>query len=80
MIYLVGLLAGFCVIGPLLAWLTGMFNPIGFLGVPPWRVPESARAAEREGRIWTPIDTPNEALREKLAALDARRTHLEKGR
>lgn len=50
-----GLLVGVAIIGPALGWLTGMFNPMGFIGVPPWRVPESARAAEREGRIWTPI-------------------------
>ncbi len=31
-----------------------MFNPIGWMGVPPWRVPESARAAARERRVWTP--------------------------
>lgn len=36
----IGLLVGFCVIGPVLAWVTGMFNPMGYLGVPPWRVPE----------------------------------------
>lgn len=51
---LIGLLVGVAVIGPLVAWLTGLFNPIGFMGVPPWRVPASAKAAEREGRIWTP--------------------------
>lgn len=51
--WMIGLLVGFVVIGPALAWAVGMFNPMGFLGVPPWRVPGSARAAEREGRIWT---------------------------
>lgn len=53
MIYL-GLLIGFLVIGPVLGWLAGLFNPIGFMGVPPWRVPASARAADRENRLWTP--------------------------
>lgn len=51
---LIGLLIGLFVIGPPVIWLVGGFNPIGFLGVPPWRVPESARAADRENRIWTP--------------------------
>jgi hypothetical protein len=48
-----GLLIGAILSVPL-AWLTGMFNPIGFMGVPPWHVPESARAASRENRLWTP--------------------------
>lgn len=49
-----GLLIGFLIIGPALAWLAGMFNPIGFIGVLPWKVPASARAAGRENRVWTP--------------------------
>src|SRR4051812_11742782 len=54
MIYLIGLLVGLLIVGPALAWLAGMFNPMGFLGVLPWRAPEAARAADRENRIWTP--------------------------
>lgn len=34
-----GLLLGI-LIAPLPMWLFGMFNPIGYLGVPPWRVPK----------------------------------------
>jgi hypothetical protein len=34
----IGLLIGL-LISPLVAWLLGAFNPIGYLGVPPWRVP-----------------------------------------
>jgi hypothetical protein len=35
----IGLLIGMTLATPL-AWAAGMFNPIGYLGVPPWRVPE----------------------------------------
>jgi hypothetical protein len=53
MLVAAALLTGFCIFGPLLGWLAGLGNPIGFLGVPPWRVPESARAAARQNRVWT---------------------------
>lgn len=45
----IGLLVGFYGLGPLVAWVGGMFNPTGYLGVFPWR-PEvkAARIKERE--------------------------------
>lgn len=49
-----GLCIGVLLLGPLAAWLAGLLNPIGFVGVPPWRVPASARAADRANRLWTP--------------------------
>jgi hypothetical protein len=81
--WMIGLLLGFLILGPALAWWLGMFNPIGFMGVRPWRVPESAKAAEREGRIWTQAyhlawqaqhahaPDPNEHLRQHRALLPA---------
>lgn len=37
------ILAGMALAVPV-AWLAGIFNPMGYLGVPPWRVPKQARA------------------------------------
>jgi hypothetical protein len=37
-----GLLIGFVVIGPVVCWLLGVFNPIGYMGVFPWNVPDDA--------------------------------------
>ena len=34
----IGLLVGFLIIGPALGWLAGLFNPMGFMGVLPWKV------------------------------------------
>jgi len=48
---LIGLLVGFVVIGPVFCWLIGMFNPIGYMGRPPWAADvKAARTAERERR------------------------------
>lgn len=30
-------------IGLGISWLIGLFNPIGYMGVPPWKVPAEAR-------------------------------------
>ncbi len=46
-----GLLVGFVVIGPVACWLLGVFNPIGYMGRPPWASDvKEARKAERERR------------------------------
>lgn len=47
---LAGLLIGLFGLGPLVAWLLGMFNPIGYLGYPPWdpRVKAAREQARRE--------------------------------
>lgn len=37
-----GLLIGILIGGPLLGWLAGLGNPIGWTGVLPWRVPACA--------------------------------------
>jgi hypothetical protein len=34
-----GVLLAIVVLGTGGAWAAGMFNPCGYLGVPPWRVP-----------------------------------------
>jgi hypothetical protein len=35
-----GIIAVIAAAGTGLAWVTGLFGPIGYMGVPPWRVPE----------------------------------------
>lgn len=37
-------------LGTGLAWMLGVFNPLGYLGVSPWRVPPEAWEAERARR------------------------------
>jgi hypothetical protein len=39
MLPMLGLLVGVFIVGPAFCWLIGLFNPIGWMGVPPWRVP-----------------------------------------
>ena len=45
----IGLFIGFFIVGPLVCWLTGMFNPIGHLGVLPWRVPRCEACGQKTG-------------------------------
>jgi len=48
---IVGLLFGLIVLGPLACWWLGMFNPLGYMGVRPWDVPEEAlRRCAKHGR------------------------------
>jgi hypothetical protein len=44
-----GLLIGAFIVAPLLIWLIGGFNPIGYLGVPPWRVPRCEACGQKTG-------------------------------
>lgn len=44
-----GLLIGAFVVAPLVIWLIGGFNPIGHLGVPPWRVPRCGDCGRKTG-------------------------------
>lgn len=34
-----GLFLGFFLFGPAVCWLAGLMNPIGYIGVLPWNVP-----------------------------------------
>ena len=43
---MIGLLVGFFAVGPLIIWLLGGFNPIGYLGYRPWD-PQVKAARER---------------------------------
>lgn len=43
MIMLIAFLFGALAIGMPLAWVIGLFNPIGYMGVPPWRLPAEAK-------------------------------------
>ena len=45
---LAGLLIGFFGVGPVICWLLGMFNPVGYMGHLPWN-PE-VKAARMEER------------------------------
>jgi hypothetical protein len=52
---LIGLLAGFFLIGPLACWLLGLFNPIGYMGRPPWAADvREARKVDRARRASEP--------------------------
>lgn len=48
---LLGLFLGFFVIGPIVGWMAGLTNPLGWMGVPPWRVPKCACPADHN-RPW----------------------------
>ena len=48
---LAGLLAGIFGLGPLVAWLIGLFNPIGYLGYLPWDPRVKAARAEQDRRM-----------------------------
>jgi len=37
------------VLATIFCWLTGGFNPIGYLGVPPWRVPRCKACGRKDG-------------------------------
>jgi hypothetical protein len=39
---LLGLVFGLVVAGPIVCWLLGLFNPIGYMGMLPWKVPAEA--------------------------------------
>ena len=56
-----GLLVGFVVIGPVVCWLVGMFNPIGYMLRPPW-APDVREARERERAQRRPILGPDGRL------------------
>jgi hypothetical protein len=43
-----GLLSGIFIFGPLIVWLIGGFNPMGYFGVPPWH--PAVRDARDEAR------------------------------
>jgi hypothetical protein len=45
----IGLLIGAFVVFPIVGYFTGMFNPIGYLGVPPWRVPRCESCGRKKG-------------------------------
>jgi hypothetical protein len=59
MFIMIGLLIGFCVLGPPLCWWLGMFNPIGYMGQRPWSAPvKLARSREAEQlRRWAHYNT-----------------------
>lgn len=46
---IIGLLIGIFVVFPLVGYFAGLFNPIGYMGVRPWKVPRCEACGRKKG-------------------------------